>query len=224
MMRIHLGVLALLVAGLCALAPARGDAETQDKAGDAAPKEVVQRLHDGLLESMQRGPNSTFEERFELLEPVVRETQHGSALAQLVLKNHWGDLEKDQKKRFVELLTELSIATYADRFNNYGGESFNIESTDEVRDGVMYVRSYLTKADGERVSLDYVLREFDKGWRIINIIANGVSEVSVKRTEYDAVMKKGGFEELVKKLEEQIAEFREGESDADEGSSEPSAG
>jgi phospholipid transport system substrate-binding protein len=60
------------------------------------------------------------------------------------------------------------------------------------------------------VTLDYLLREAFGKWRIINVIAKGVSDLSLKRADYGAVINSQGFSSLIEKLKKQIAEFESG--------------
>ena len=53
------------------------------------------------------------------------------------------------------------------------------------------------------VPLEYLLQEGPDGWRIINIVADGVSDLALKRAEYQRVFSSGGIEALIAELEEQ---------------------
>jgi phospholipid transport system substrate-binding protein len=77
----------------------------------------------------------------------------------------------------------------------------------------MLVRSHLelTEDGAEDVRLDYLLHELDGQWRIINVIANGVSDLSLKRADYDVTVKNEGFDVLVTKLNAQVADYEKSE-------------
>ncbi len=62
----------------------------------------------------------------------------------------------------------------------------------------------------DNVSLDYLLHETAGKWRVVNVIANGVSDLSLKRADYGAVVKAQGLESLVAKLEAQISDLEVG--------------
>jgi phospholipid transport system substrate-binding protein len=70
------------------------------------------------------------------------------------------------------------------------------------------VRTRLRKADGETVRLDYLLRQFDSQWLIIDVLAKGsYSELATRRSEYISVLKREGFEGLIAKLDRKVAEL-----------------
>ena len=53
------------------------------------------------------------------------------------------------------------------------------------------------------------LRQGDKGWRIINIVADGVSDLALKRAEYQRVLAHGTLDSLIKELETQTERLRQ---------------
>jgi phospholipid transport system substrate-binding protein len=49
-----------------------------------------------------------------------------------------------------------------------------------------------------------MLKESEHNWRIINISANGVSDLALKRSEYTSILQKEGFDSLITKINEKI--------------------
>ncbi len=71
----------------------------------------------------------------------------------------------------------------------------------------MIVRTELVKEDGERIPLNYMLRKSNGEWRIVNVVAQGVSDLSLKRAEYTAVIDSEGFDSLVTRLRGKVDEM-----------------
>ncbi|NBC95623.1 MAG: hypothetical protein GVY27_04620 [Deinococcus-Thermus bacterium] len=178
-------------------------------------REVVESLQAALLEAMRGGAELGYAGRLTVIAPAAERAHSAEALARLVLHSNWQALTEDQRSRFVDALSRLTTSAYAARFDSYDGQRFEVVQEREVRDGVALVRTRLHKADGGTVSLDYLLRRFESGWRIVNIIADGVSEVSVKRAEYDAIIAREGFDALLADIERQIADYEAGRGDED---------
>ena len=59
--------------------------------------------------------------------------------------------------------------------------------------GGVYIHSHLDIPNDKPVKFDYMLKEIGDSWRIINIIANGVSDLALKRSEYSAVLQREGL-------------------------------
>jgi phospholipid transport system substrate-binding protein len=81
----------------------------------------------------------------------------------------WRQLGRDQKILLVDTFTELSIATYADRFAGYSGENFKAKSQRRFGQDRALVRSVLSKPRGKKRNFDSMLKRFNGAWRIVNI-------------------------------------------------------
>jgi phospholipid transport system substrate-binding protein len=66
------------------------------------------------------------------------------------------------------------------------------------------VRSKLFLPTGEPVRFDYILRNGKDGWRIVNVLADGVSDLALKRVEYRAILQRDGFATLIDMLKKKI--------------------
>ncbi|HUL13143.1 MAG TPA: ABC transporter substrate-binding protein, partial [Methylococcaceae bacterium] len=99
----------------------------------AGAKQVVDKLNSALIEVMKNAKQLGYQGRYKKLEPVVKETHEFDAIAQIALGNHWKNLDQEQKKAFVQKLTDLSIATYAAQFNDYAGEEFKYDSEQSMK-------------------------------------------------------------------------------------------
>ncbi len=176
-------------------------------AGDRGATEVVEKLHSSLLAVMKDGDKIGYQGRYDQLAPVIKSSFDMPFVSKTVLGKYWETFNSEQRSRFVEAFTQLSIATYAANFKSYSGERFKVISEKEVSDGRILVQTQLIKSDGGKVVLDYLLHRADGEWRVINVIAEGVSDLALKRADYSAFLKSNGFEALLKKLNEKINQY-----------------
>ena len=178
-----------------------------------SPTEVVTRLQEGILEIMKRAAELGFEERFARFGRLIPVTHELPTVAKLTLRSSWRSLDPSQREAFVHTFRELSVATYTSRFDGYSGERFEIRDEKKVSRGGVLVKGFLVKATGERVSFDYMLRRSEGRWQIINIVADGVSDLALKRAEYESVIERDGFDALLEKLRAQVNAYRSGGED-----------
>jgi phospholipid transport system substrate-binding protein len=176
-------------------------------AGGRSATEVVEKLHTTLLAAMKEGDKIGYQGRYDQLAPVIKSSFDMPFISRTVLGKYWETFNNEQRSRFVEAFTKLSIATYTANFDSYSGERFKTLSEKEVSGGRILVQSQIIKSDGGQVELDYLLHRTDTQWRIINIIAEGVSDLALKRADYSAFLKSKGFEALLKKLDEKVAQY-----------------
>ena len=170
----------------------------------AEPEQVVNALHDALIKSMKEGEKLGYRGRFDLLAPVVDRTHDLDFIARTTLGANWTQLDAEQQRTFSDVFRKLSIGTYADYFKSYEGEHFEfLERQSMPRDQVM-VRSRFVQPSAEAVRFDYILRQGKDGWRIINILADGVSDLALKRVEYRTILQRDGFPTLIDMLKKKL--------------------
>ena len=176
-------------------------------ASDRGATEVVEKFHSTLIAVMKDGDKIGYQGRYDQLAPVIQSSFDMPFISKTVLGKYWESLNNEQRSRFVEAFTRMSIATYAANFDSYSGEHFKMIPEKEVDGGRILVQSQLIKSDGGKVQLDYMLHRTGSQWRIVNIIAEGVSDLALKRADYSAFLKSNGFEALLKKLNEKINQY-----------------
>jgi phospholipid transport system substrate-binding protein len=167
---------------------------------------VVEKLHTSLINVMRESDSLGYAGRVDALQPTLESTFDFHTIARIVTGKYWKSIESSQSECFIEVFKALSVATYASNFSGYAGESFETISA-ETKRGNLLVKSAIVKADGDRISLDYVLRKNDEVWQIVNVIASGVSDLSLKRADYTAVIKSEGFDSLIGKLTDKVANY-----------------
>lgn len=206
----RLVVLAALAAPM-GIAHAAADEETGTS--DAPPAEqaraVVQELESGLIEVMRKAEELAFKGRKETLEPVVERTHDLMFIARVALGRHWSELDASQQQEYLQAFRELTLSTYAGRFDGYNGETFKPLEESDRGGGRWLVRSKLITGKGKEISFDYVLHRDDQAWQIINIMTDGVSDLAMKRAEFSRLMRDGGFQNLVGKIEDEAERYRE---------------
>jgi phospholipid transport system substrate-binding protein len=175
----------------------------------AAPADTVTGFHNVLLDNMRQGKSLSCAERVQRLNPAVENTFDLPFLSQHVLRRQWSSLSAAQQGEFTATLKDMIVTTYASQFARYNGEQFTTLATQESG-GHRVVHARLDLASGEPVSFDYVLRETAGGWRTINVIAGGVSDLALRSTQYDRLFKDKGFAGLIDTIRQQDAKIRSG--------------
>ena len=176
-------------------------------ASDEPATAPVETFHHALIETMKAGARHDAASRARSLAPVVRGVFDFARLSRIVLGKHWDRLESGQRARMTDTFARYTVANYAARFDAWSGERFETTGTRTLKRGRVSVRTVLHLAGGGKVRLDYIVRPGQDGWRILNVVAEGVSELALRRAEYDTVMAAEGIEALVGRIEHRIAEL-----------------
>ncbi len=170
---------------------------------NSTPSDVVENLHQTLIQVMKEAKDLDFSSRYKILEPVINESFDFDTIARIVMGRYWKKLDDQQKAEFIDTFSRLSISTYTAQFDSFSGETFEVLGDKEMKKGRILVKTKLI-TDDRVVPFNYVLHPVKDRWRIINVIADGISDLSLKRSDYSTIMKTEGFDELVRKLREKI--------------------
>ena len=176
----------------------------------AAPRQVIERLDGALLTAMKQAKKLGYAGRYRSLAPVIEHIYDFPGIAALALGSHWTKLSRAQQDEFVATLRDYTIATYAARFDGYAGERFAIKSVEPMQPSSMAVYTTLTEADGKVHSLDYLMQRLDGQWRVVNVVADGVSDLALKRAEFAGLLELEGYPGLIAGLKGYIARMGHG--------------
>jgi phospholipid transport system substrate-binding protein len=183
-----------------------GLATRADDAGwdTASPAATIGTLQHGLVALSQQRPHATVEERYRALEPLIVATHDLPYIAEFALRRQWGSLSEPDRARFIATFQRLSVMTYAARFASVGPDTFrDLKPASPVDSARAQVATAVARKDAADVSLDYLLQQGPQGWRIINIVADGVSDLALKRAEYQRVFTAGSLDGLLAELDAQ---------------------
>jgi phospholipid transport system substrate-binding protein len=187
-----------VAAGIITLALAASPSASWGEALD--PAASVAKFHGALLGVMQSGAD--FAGRVDVLEPAVAEFFDVQTIARISLGRTWRALDAQSQAEFSELLDRLIVATYASRFETFNGQSFHTLDSQASNRGWL-VKTELERASGKPVTLDYYFR--DAG--VFNVVADGVSDLSLRRADYNSIVKSDGFAVLLAHLRRNISDY-----------------
>ncbi|MHB8236371.1 MAG: HpnM family protein [Acidithiobacillus ferrivorans] len=174
------------------------------------PEATIHALDAALIKSMQGGSRLGYRGRYHIVAPVVLAAFDYPRIASLTLGAYWNKLSPEQQKEFVGVLADYTAATYAARFNSFNGERFAIVRSETLQSGTEGIFSTFTQRNGKVHRFDYILQKQGDQWRIVNVVADGVSDLSLKRAEYTQTVQEKGFSALVAHLKAQIAGYAKG--------------
>ena len=171
---------------------------------------VVRHFQNTLIAVMKAGKSLGFKGRYGQLMPAVHKSHDVAYIAQLTLGPYWGRLTPAERQAFVRAFTKLTVATYAAQFRRYSGQAFRRVTSQEVAQGDVLVETELTTHGRKDATIDYLVAPTGGRWEIVNIVANGVSDLALKRAQYTAIIRKKGFPALLATLRGKVAQLSHG--------------
>jgi phospholipid transport system substrate-binding protein len=173
-------------------------------AQNSSPSAVIEELNAKLLEAMKGGNKLGYDGRYALLEPVIHDIFDIDLMTRISMGRHWKNMSENQRNQMIALYQQWSIATYAQRFDTYEGQRFEVLPEQKVQGSSVIVCSHLIKKTGEVVDFLYKLKKARNKWLIVDIHVKGVSQLANTRAQFTSILDRDGYDVLVKKLEEKI--------------------
>ena len=168
---------------------------------ESTARSVVEEFHAVLLKVMKSADSLGIDGRYARLEPEISRRFHLPLIISIASGIHWRKADTGQRTALVQAFKRLSVGTYASRFSSHSGESFETSSVKPGPRRTRLVHTRINRPAESPVRISYVLKKFSGAWRIVDVLLDGnISELAVRRSEYRAILKKGGIDALVATL------------------------
>ena len=167
---------------------------------------TVEALQDGLLSIMRAGSSAGQSGRARLIAPVIDRTFDIPLMTRLAVGPSWTGIAAPDRTSLVSAFRDMTIAEYARNFDDFSGERFTIAPQVTTRGSDKLVRTTLASPGSDPESLNYRLRQSGGQWKIIDVYyRNSISQLATRRSDFAAVLKKGGAKALIRHLEQLAA-------------------
>ena len=136
-------------------------------------------------------------QRVTRFESVVSSYYDMPTIASLVVGPAWTSTSTSDKNAAIAALTRHSAVSLARNFASFGGERFTVDPTVTTRGASKVVKVTIASGSSTNVLL-YQMRD----GRIVDVVADGVSQLAVQRADLASTVASGGAAGLAKRLGE----------------------
>ncbi len=165
--------------------------------------ELIDRAFDQLTE-----PGLSNDEQERRFRGLIGESFDIPAIGRFVLGRYWRRANEEERAAFLATFEDLLVHRFLPLFADYSGEKISIGVARPFRNNPDFVSvsSKLLREKGEPIHIDWRVRRRDDGYRIVDIVAEGISIAVTLRSEYTSVLKRNGGDVsvLVRKLRAMI--------------------
>jgi phospholipid transport system substrate-binding protein len=168
-----------------------------------APADQVRKTVDQLLTILndpQLKGERKKDQRREKLRRVIYQRFDFAEMARRSLGPHWRRLSPEQQKEFIKLFTGLLEEAYLDKIESYNSE--RVQFTKERVDGNYAEVDTKIIGRGQEFSVDYRLHNVNGDWKVYDVIIEDVSLVNNYRAQFNRVLARSSFEELLERMKE----------------------
>ena len=192
-----LAALALTFAALLVGAPARA-------APDIAPDALVRTSIDEVLAIIKadkelQGGNP--QKLYALVEEKVLPHFDFSRMTRLAVGRNWAQASDAQKEALTKEFQTLLVRTYSTSLSQYRNQTIDVKPAKFApADKDTTVKTVVNQPGGQPIPIDYGMERTDKGWKVYDVVVDGVSLVTTYRGSFNDQIQKSGIDGLVKTL------------------------
>ena len=162
---------------------------------------LVENFQDNLLSVMKEAKTLGPKGRYDRLEKPIDQTFHLALMIRVATKPYWKKATKEQRKQLLTAFRRMSLSTLATLFNGYSGQVFKHIDEKDGPQKTRIVRTKIVNPDESSHDIAYVAKKYQDRWYLVDVIVdNGISELSVRRSEYHRILSESGPEGLIRVL------------------------
>lgn len=134
------------------------------------------------------------------LQDAVMKIVDTEAMAKASLGKTWEAQPKAEQRRFLKVFDSRLRQAVTQEVDFFNASQIDYQSEQQKADGTL-VQTQMT-AKGDATEVDYLLQQAPagRGWRIVDIVVDGVSTTQNYRTSFGKVIAKEGWNGLIARL------------------------
>ncbi len=169
--------------------------------------EPVDRFQSELISIMQAGRELGFEGRRERLRALLRDVFDIPYMARVLLGNYGREMPADKRDALEGVIFLFAVSALASAFDDYGGQQFETGRVSQLKSGKARVRSEFVERDGDRTKLNFLVRNTQPKWRIVDLYFDGVSGIRIYTAEFRSVLANKSPDDLINELQQRVAKL-----------------
>lgn len=144
---------------------------------------------------------------YSLVDDIVLPHFDFERMARWVLGKNWRQASPEQQQRFVVEFRNLLVRTYGTALLEYNDQEVRFlplrmpEGAQEVM-----VRTEIQKPGAMPIPISYSMYRRADGWKVYDVVIDGISLVSNYRTDFSAQIRSGGIDALIARIAERNAQ------------------
>ncbi len=170
----------------------------------ATPSEAEAKLRSAINEVLTLADRASTNAALTVsVRPVLLKYVSFETMTKRAIGVGWRQFSAAEQKRASELFTTLVIRTYIGKFTPGERPVIDYKVATSPATGRVDVPTTLIYK-GSRYAVTYRMEQIG-GWRIADVVIEGVSMIANYRSQLDATFKQGGAEAVIRSLEQSVS-------------------
>lgn len=139
-----------------------------------------------------------------LVEEVLLPNFDVDRAARLVLGRHFRTATAEQRQRFLDAFYGSLMSNYGDALVEFSGDRIRVLPSKVEPDATSaVVRTEVRRSNGEKVPVSYSLRRDEQGWKVWDVVIEGISYIKSFREDFGSEIDQKGLDAVIERLERQ---------------------
>lgn len=169
---------------------------------------VLEQRHEEVNRILRQpaGSAAARQRRSQRLTRLLNQLLDYEALSRDALGEHWEAHSEDERERFVSLLRQLVERNYESNLERILDYEVEYEGERRRGDDTIVTTSARSRENRRQppVTIEYRMRRTDGDWRVVDVTTDGVSMVDNYRSQFDRIIQREGWDELVARMERRL--------------------
>ncbi len=176
------------------------------------PQAVIRTFLSALETTVRGGEARPFRQRFDQLAPAVDRSFDLTTILSVSVGARWASFAEGVRTELGGVFRTYTVASYVANFATFDGAAFEMEAETRASGADQVVRTRIVPRSGDSRRLDYVMRQAEAGWRVVDVLADGtISRVAVQRSDFRSLLgRDGNTAALLDSLRRKITELSGG--------------
>jgi phospholipid transport system substrate-binding protein len=178
-------------------------------AQELGPEELVKKVTADVLEAVKSDPKLQAGDRkktLALAEQKVLPHVDFQEAARLAAGKSWQSATPEQQQRITSEFRSMLIRIYSNAIDVYRGQTMKVLPLRMAPNATeVTVRNQYLREGRPPVPVEYAMKKTPEGWKIYDIVIEGVSLVLTYRAEFEQISRTSGIDGLIRRLQEKNA-------------------
>lgn len=174
------------------------------------PDTLVKTTGDDVLKAIaddKEGRNGNPNKLVDVIETKIVPHFDMNRMTRLAVGKSWREATPEQQKTLVAEFQTLLVRSYAAAYSAYRQVKVDVTPLKLAggEDDVTVKTKILLPGGAPPVGVDYAMGATANGWKVYNVVVDGVSLVTTYRNDFTAQIQSGGIDGLIRNLQERNA-------------------
>lgn len=176
-----------------------------DQVDASGPYQLVQSAANVLLKALDAHRAEYRQDRSKLralVDQVFLPHLDTELAARQVLGRHWTTATPEQRQRFISAFIKSMLNNYGNALLDFTADRLRVlPFRGNASSPYVTIGTQVRKDDGSLVAVNYALHHTDRGWKVWDVVVEGVSYVKSFQQDFGEQIDRQGLDAVIQRLE-----------------------